>query len=136
MPPCCPICTNCSHVFKITLKSPPKSLPGLKLSVASDKIIYLNERQEMLSTALAIQTATQDAVMDEVIMSMAAAMYQNKDSMDSDEFAKALFHYSASLSALTATLVTTACLTESQLDEMMNTIKEFDSLGKDITNGN
>jgi hypothetical protein len=90
----------------------------------------------MLSTALAIQEATQDAVMDNSIMSMASAMYHNKDEMTTDDFAKALFIYSTHLSALTATLVTSACLTESQLDEMMNTIKEFDELGKDITNGN
>lgn len=90
----------------------------------------------MLSTALAIQEATQEAVMDDSVMSMASAMYQNKNEMTSEDFAKALFIYSAHLSALTATLVTSACLTESQLDEMMNTIKEFDSLEKDIANGN
>lgn len=90
----------------------------------------------MLSTALAIQEATQDAVMDNSVMSMASAMYHGKNEMSEEDFAKALFIYSTHLSALTATLVTTACLTESQLDEMMNTIKEFDALGKDILNGN
>jgi hypothetical protein len=90
----------------------------------------------MLSTALAIQEATQEAVMDNSVMSMASAMYHNKDEMSTEDFAKALFIYSAHLSALTATLVTSVCLTETQIDEMMNTIKEFDSLGKDITNGN
>ena len=90
----------------------------------------------MLSTALAIQEATQEAVMDNSVMSMASAMYHNKDEMSTEDFAKALFIYSAHLSALTATLVTSVCLTESQIDEMMNTIKEFDNLGKDITNGN
>ena len=88
----------------------------------------------MLSTALAIQTATQDAVMDESVMTMASAMYHNKDEMTTEDFAKALFMYSAHLSALTATLVSHACLTESQIDEMIETIKEFDALGKDITN--
>ena len=90
----------------------------------------------MISTALAIQEATQEAVMDNSVMSMASAMYHNKDEMSTEDFAKALFIYSAHLSALTATLVTSVCLTETQIDEMMNTIKEFDSLGKDITNGN
>ena len=90
----------------------------------------------MLSTAIAIQNATQDAVMDNSIMSMASAMYHGKNEMSEEDFAKALFIYSTHLSALTATLVTSACLTESQLDEMMNTIKEFDTLGKDILNGN
>ena len=90
----------------------------------------------MISTALAIQTATQDAVMDESVMVMASAMYHNKDEMTTEDFAKALFMYSAHLSALTATLVTSACLTESQMDEMMSSIKEFEVLGKEITNGN
>ena len=90
----------------------------------------------MISTALAIQSATQDAVMDNSVMSMASAMYHSTNEMTEDEFAKPLFIYSTHLSALTATLVTSACLTESQLDEMMNTIKEMESMGKDITNGN
>lgn len=86
----------------------------------------------MISTALAIQGATQDAVMDESVMSMASAMYHNKDEMTPDEFAKAMFIYSAHLSALTATLVTSVCLTENQMNEMIDTIKEMEALGKDI----
>ena len=89
----------------------------------------------MLSTALAIQTATQDAVMDESTMSMASAMYHNRNEMNEEDFAKALFIYSAHLSSLTATLVTHACLTESQMNEMMNTINEMENLGKDVLNG-
>lgn len=90
----------------------------------------------MLSTALAIQTATQEAVMDEGIMDFASMIYHNRNEMSSDEFAKAMFQYSALLSSLTATLVTTVCLTESQLDDMIDTIKEFEELGKDVENGN
>lgn len=86
----------------------------------------------MIATALAIQNATQDAVMDESVMVMASAMYHNKNEMTEEDFAKALFMYSAHLSALTATLVTSACLTQSQLDEMIDTIKEMESMGKDI----
>ena len=90
----------------------------------------------MLATALAIQEATHEAVMDNSVMSMASAMYHNKDEMSTEDFAKALFMYSAHLSALTATLVTSVCLTENQINEMMDTINEFSSLGKDIENGN
>jgi metal-responsive CopG/Arc/MetJ family transcriptional regulator len=90
----------------------------------------------MISTALAIQEATAEAVHDEGVMDMAAMIYHNRNEMSSDEFVRAMFMYSAHLSALTATLVTHACLTEGQIDEMMDTIKEFDNLGKDITNGN
>lgn len=90
----------------------------------------------MLATAIALQQATQDAVHDEMIMEMAAAIYQNKDAMTSDDFIHAMYKYSAMLASLTASLATTALLTESQIDEMMSSINEFEKLGKDILNGN
>lgn len=90
----------------------------------------------MLATAIALQQATAEAVHDEEVMDMASALYHHREEMTGEEFARALFVYSAHLSALTSTLVTHTLLTESQLDEMMSSIKEFDQLGKDITNGN
>ena len=90
----------------------------------------------MIATMLELQNATQEAVHDEMIMNMASAIYHHKDQMSSEEFARALFEYSAALSSMTTTLVTHVLLTETQLDEMINLIKEFDELGKDITNGN
>lgn len=86
----------------------------------------------MISTALAIQSATKEAVHDEMVMDMAAAIYHHRDEMTSEEFAQALYLYSAHLSAMTATLVTHACFTESQLNELLSTIKEMEALGKDI----
>lgn len=90
----------------------------------------------MLATAIALQQATQEAVHDEEVMDMASALYHHREEMTGEEFARALFVYSAHLSALTSTLVTHTLLTESQLDEMMSSIKEFDLLGKEIINGN
>ena len=90
----------------------------------------------MLSTALALQEVTKEAVHDESVMDMAAAIYHNRHEINEDEFIRMMYVYSAHLASLTATLATSVLLTETQLDEMMNTIKEFDSLGKDITNGN
>jgi hypothetical protein len=86
----------------------------------------------MISTALAIQEATKEAVYDESVMDMARAIYHMKDSMDSDQFAQAIFMYSAHLSAMTATLVTHACLTSDQINDMMNTINEMEQMGKDV----
>ena len=54
---------------------------------------------------LELQNATQEAVHDEMIMNMAAAIYHHKDEMTSEEFARALFEYSAALSSMTTTLV-------------------------------
>jgi hypothetical protein len=102
-----------------------------------DMIRYTNRKESpMLATAIALQQATQEAVHDEEVMGMASALYHNRSEMTGDEFARAMFIYSAHLASLTATLVTHVTLTESQLDEMMNSIKEFDSLGKEIINGN
>lgn len=90
----------------------------------------------MLATALALQEATQEAVHNEMVMDMAAVIYQNKDEMTGDEFIHAMYKYSAMLASVTTTLATHALLTESQIDEMMSSINEFDKLGKDIINGN
>ena len=88
----------------------------------------------MIATALAVQDATKEAVMDNSTVQLAHGLWELKDYMDEKEFAHAIFKYSAHLSSLTATLVLSATLTKSQLSEMMNTIKEMDSMGKDITN--
>ena len=86
----------------------------------------------MISTALAIQDATKEAVHDDSVMEMAAAIYHSRHEINEDEFIRMMYVYSAHLSALTATLVTHACLTETQLNDMLDTIKEMESMGKDI----
>ena len=86
----------------------------------------------MISTALAIQDATKQAVHDEDVMNMAAAIYHARHEVSEDDFIRMMYMYSAHLSAMTATLVTHACLTESQLNDMLETIKEMEALGKDI----
>ena len=89
----------------------------------------------MISTALALQEATQEAVHDEMVMAMASDLFRNRDT-DAESFAKMLFQYSAMLSSMTTTLVTNALLTESQLHDLLDTINEMESMGKDIDNGN
>ena len=86
----------------------------------------------MIATALKIQDATKEAVMNDLTLHIARDLYSNKDIMDTEQFANAMFKYSAHLSALTASLVMEACLTKSQLDEMINTIKEMETMGKDL----
>ena len=81
----------------------------------------------MISTALAIQEATRNAVHDEEVMGMASAIFHHRHELDEEDFIKAMYMYSAHLSAMTATLVTHACLTESQLNDMLETIKEMEA---------
>ena len=90
----------------------------------------------MLATAIALQNATQEAVHDEETMAIASALFHHRNELDEDEFIKMIYMYSAHLASLTATLVTSVCLTESQMSEMMNTIKEMNAIGEEITNGN
>ena len=86
----------------------------------------------MISTALAIQDATGNAVVDLSSMMKAKFIYQNHNTMTKEELSQALFQYSAHLSALTATLVAHACLTETQINDMVSDIKEFEDLGKEM----
>lgn len=86
----------------------------------------------MISTALAIQDATGNAVTDFSTLIMAKSIAKSRETMTEAEFADAMFHYSAHLASLTASLVTHACLTEAQLNDMLETINEMDSMGKDI----
>ena len=89
----------------------------------------------MLATAIALQNATQEAVHDPMVMEMAADVFQSRYLSD-EEFAQKLYQYSAMLASMTTTLVVNTLLTESQLDEMIGTIKEMESMGKDLDNGN
>jgi len=96
------------------------------------------ERKEtkMIATAIAIQNATKEAVHDEMSMGFAAHLFHSRNEMSDEDFTRALYEYSALLSSLTATLVTHVLLTEEQMDDMLSDIKEFEQLGKDVTNGN
>lgn len=85
----------------------------------------------MISTAIAIQDATRDAIFDNETVSMVKEIIESRNMLDEDALTRALFQYSAHLTALTATLVTSICLTREQLDAMVDTIKEFDNFGKD-----
>jgi hypothetical protein len=85
----------------------------------------------MISTALAIQDATKDAIFYSRTISMVKEIIESRNMLDEDSLTQALFQYSAHLTALTATLVTSVCLTREQLDSMVDTIKEFDKLEKD-----
>lgn len=85
----------------------------------------------MISTALAIQNATGDAVVDFSTLIMAKTITNSRETMTEEEFVQALWSYSAHLASLTATLVSSACLTKEQLDEMISTIKEMEQMGKD-----
>jgi collagenase-like PrtC family protease len=86
----------------------------------------------MIATAIALQETSKEAVFDETTVMMASALFHGRHEMDDEQFQKAIFMYSAHLSAVATTLATNVLLTKSQVDEMINTIKEMETMGKDI----
>jgi len=90
----------------------------------------------MIVTAIKLQEATKEAVHDPMMMEMAANLFQARNVVSDNDFAEILYQYSALLASLTTTLATNVLLTESELDEMISSIKEFEQLGKDVLNGN
>ena len=90
----------------------------------------------MIITAIQLQEATKEAVHDDMIMSMGSQIFAERNSLSDEDFAKALYQYSAMLASLTTTLAVNVLLTDEQMSDMISEIKEFEQLGKDITNGN
>lgn len=90
----------------------------------------------MIATAMKLQEASRDAVHDEMIMEIVKHIANIRSVVDDESFIKEMYNYSAMLSAMTTTLVTHALLTEKEINDMINEIKEFDKIGEDITNGN
>lgn len=88
----------------------------------------------MISTMLQIKEATEEALFDTELMSLAQFMFQNREHMENEQFAQLLFKYSASLSALTATLVSSICLSESDMSDMVATMKEMNQLTEGLDN--
>jgi len=86
----------------------------------------------MISTMLQIREATEEALFDPDLMSLAQFMFQNREYLETEEFAQILFKYSSSLSALTATLVSQVCLSHSDMSDMVATIKEMNELSKEM----
>lgn len=86
----------------------------------------------MIVKALEIQEATQQAFHDETIMMMASAIYQNRNVVDDETMMRMLFEYSATLTSLTATLVSERLLSETEMSQMISEIKEYEEISQRI----
>lgn len=83
----------------------------------------------MISTAIAIQDATGNAVVDISSMIKAKNIFDNHDTMTKQELTEALWDYSTHIASLTATMVTHACLTGEQMKSLIETINEVEAMG-------
>ena len=88
----------------------------------------------MIATAIKLQEASRDAVHDDMVMLVAKHIIDIRNEVDEETFIREIFNYSAMLSAMTTTLVAHALLTEEQLNDMLETIKEMDKVGEELLN--
>ena len=88
----------------------------------------------MIATAIKLQEASKDAVHDEMIMEIVKHIVEIRNVVDDEGFIKEMYNYSAMLSAMTTTLVTHALLTEEQINDMLEAIKEMDTVGEELLN--
>ena len=86
----------------------------------------------MIATALAVAEASKEAIYSDEVLSMAKELIEAKDLVDEEAMMKLLFVYSATLTAVTANLVTSVLLTKEQMETMLSELQEFDELGKEM----
>lgn len=86
----------------------------------------------MLATAIAISEATKEAVFAEDMTALAGDLMERRNEIDDNTFAKLMYLYSASLASKTADLTTKVLLTETQLEELLNSISELSDMTETI----
>jgi hypothetical protein len=90
----------------------------------------------MLSTASALLDATKSSVFNEDIMGLAGELHTRRNDLDDETYAKYLFMYSSALASKVADSVTKVLLTEQQMSDLCDTIRELDNLTETILEEN
>ena len=90
----------------------------------------------MLSTATALIQATEEVVMDEETMAMSSFIFHNRNELDNDQFARALFMLTTAIASNAVDKATKLLLNETQLRELMETIDEMETMRNSILEEN
>ena len=86
----------------------------------------------MLVTAMEILEVTKESLFHEDIMGMAGELHERRNELDDDTHAKFLFMYSSALASKIADRVASVLLSESELKEMMDSLKELDEMAESV----
>ena len=86
----------------------------------------------MISTATALISATEQAVMDEDSMGLAQFITHERNNLSQDDFAKAMFMYATMVASNAVDSATKAILTKEQFQELMATIDEIESMRNEV----
>ena len=89
----------------------------------------------MLSTASALLTATEEAVIGEEQMLMASFITHKRNELDQKEFASAMFMYATAIASAVTDKVTRVLLTETQMKELLTTIGEMEAMRDEVLSG-
>ena len=89
----------------------------------------------MLSTATALIQATEEVVIDEETMAMSSFIFHNRNELDNDQFARALFMLTTAIASNAVDKATKILLTETQLVELMTTIDELETMRNEVLSG-
>ena len=90
----------------------------------------------MLSTATALIQATEEVVMDDETMSMASFIHHNRNELDNDQFARAMFMLTTAIASNAIDKATKLLLNETQIRELMETIDEMETMRNSILEEN
>ena len=90
----------------------------------------------MLSTASALLTATEEAVIGEEQMLIASFITHKRNELDQKEFASAMFMYATAIAAAVTDKVTKALLTETQFKDLLSTLGELEEMRDSVLEEN
>jgi hypothetical protein len=86
----------------------------------------------MISTATALISATEQAVMDDESMGLAQFITHERNNLSQDDFAKAMFMYATMVASNAVDSVTKAILTKEQFQELIATIDEIETMRNEV----
>ena len=90
----------------------------------------------MLSTASALLTATEEAIIGEEQMLIASFITKSRNELDKKEFASAMFMYATAIASAVTDKVTRVLLTETQMKELLSTLGELEEMRDSVLGGN
>jgi len=85
-----------------------------------------------IAQAHAIAEASKEAMTDFEVMTMAAEIVKTANYLSEEELISLMFKYSGTLTANVATRITSILMTESDFDAMVEEVKMFDQISKDV----
>lgn len=89
----------------------------------------------MLSTASALLTATEEAVIGQEQMELAAFITKARNDLNQEQFVSAMFMYASAIASAVTDKVTRVLLTETQMKELLTTIGEMEAIRDEVLSG-